>query len=384
MNLLKAQIVRTPIDPSKITYISIQSHLMKKVLYILLGLLAVAIMAIAIYVFTAPDIPANTDAIIEQITEMNLPEFYTGEEGYAQHDEVQLWYEKMAAKGGQTKGTVLLIMGYTSTSLMWPAHFYDHFLEAGYDVIRYDHRDIGKSTWSEEWSEEDPYTLEDMADDARSILSDAGVDQAHIIGISMGGMIAQTFAIRYPEVTQTLTSMSSTAYFDDESLPGIWPETERNMGRYILKYSMGKDAETFYRFRLTAKALFAGKNYEPDFLTDALKARYELEKRGGVNDLASERHEKAIQVSGSRYEALKKLDEPTLIIHGRADPLVNFAHGEKTAALIPNAKTLYFDDLGHDIPPQFSGEMTDAILQMMDEHSPEAVVGDEVVSMETK
>jgi len=355
---------------------------MKKVLLVVFGLLTLALIGAAIYVFGAPDIPANTEEIIEKVESMDLPEFYTGEEGYAHNGDVELWYERMTAKG-EKKGTVLLIMGYTSTSLMWPAHFYDHFLNDGYDVIRYDHRDIGRSTWLPDWDENNPYTLEDFADDAKAILTAAGEDEAHIIGISMGGMIAQTFAIRYPKITQTLTSMSSTGYFDDESLPGIWPETERGMTRYILKYSMGRDDETVYRFRLTAKALFAGKNYEPDYFTDALKAKYELERRNGLNEAASERHEAAIQASGSRYEALKTLDEPTLIIHGRADPLVNFAHGEKTAELIPNAKTLYFDDLGHDIPPQFSAEMTKAILELMNANNGVVAMAEEAVSMES-
>jgi len=352
---------------------------MKKAVFIILGLLTLAVIGLAIYVFSAPDLPGNTDEIIEQVENMDLPEFYTGKEGYAQNGDVKLWYELMSAKSPK-KGTVLLIMGYTSTSIMWPAHFYEHFLEDGYDVIRYDHRDIGMSTWLPEWDKNSPYSLEDLAKDAQAILAAEGIDKAHIVGISMGGMIAQTFAILYPEITQTLTSMSFTGFFEDESLPGIWPETERGMGRYILKYSMGNDAESLYKLRMIAKALFMGKNYEPDYLTDVLKAKYELEKRKGLNPAASQRHEAAIQVSGSRYEALKTLNEPTLIIHGREDPLVNFAHGEKTAALIPNAKTLYFDDLGHDIPPQFSEDMTAAILDLMNNNNSVQVMDDQTVS----
>ena len=346
---------------------------MKKIVFGVIGLLTVLVLGLSFYIFAAPDLPEDTEAIIEKAVSMDLPEYYAGQEGYATNDDVQLWYEKMTTSV-EKKGTVLLVMGYASTSLMWPQYFFQDFLDEGYDVIRYDHRDIGKSTWLTSYDEDDPYTLEDFAADAKAILDKEEVSEAHIVGISMGGMIAQTFAIQYPETTASLTSMSSTAYFDDESLPGIWPETQRAIGRYTLRYAMSDDVTTTYKYRLTAKALFTGKNYDPDFLMDVLKARYELEERRGINPEAAQRHEAAIVASGSRYDALKQLDEPTLIIHGRSDPLVNFAHGEKTAGLIPNAKTLYIEDLGHDIPRQFSGQMTDAILSLIEETQPDSLV----------
>ena len=97
-----------------------------------------------------------------------------------------------------------------------------------------------------------------------------------------------------------------------------------------------------------------------------MKARYEIEKRNGVNPDAGTHHEAAIKASGSRYDRLSTVTVPSLVIHGKSDPLVNFAHGEKTAELIPHAKTLFIDDLGHDIPEHFSDQMSSAMISLFD------------------
>lgn len=337
--------------------------MIKKAVLGFVALTSLLLLLGAAYIIKAPDLPENTEELIAKAMAMPLPEFYTGKSAFATNGDISLWYEVNEAIG-VSNGTIMLIMGYGSTSLQWPPYFIKPLTEAGYDVIRFDHRDIGKSTWLDNWDASAPYTLEDIAGDVRSILDHAEKDKAHIIGVSMGGMIAQSFAINYPERALSLTSMSSTGYFADKELAGIFPETAKDIARYTIKYKLKDSPENSMRFNLTASNLFKG-NYELDNINTILKTRYELEKRKGFNPDAGTRHEAAITSSGSRYEELKKLDLPSLIIHGKADPLVNFEHGAKTAELIPHAKTLYIDDLGHDIPEHYSPQMVEAILSLI-------------------
>lgn len=341
---------------------------MKKFLLVLLALsLTLSILGYA-YIALAPDIPSNADELIEQATAMDLPDYYNGEAKYANNGDVKLWYEVNQAKT-EKKGTIILIMGYGSTSMQWQEYFFNPFLDAGYDVIRFDHRDVGKSTWLENWDESNPYTLSDLAMDTKTILDNENIDKAHIVGMSMGGMVAQTFAIEHPEQIMSLTSMSSTAYFDDEDIPGIWPEAVKAITRYSLKYAFNKSKETSYRFNLTASNLFKGK-YELNNLNTVLKTRYEIEKRNGINPNAGAHHEAAITVSGSRYDRLKDIEVPSLIVHGKSDPLVNFAHGQKTAELIPHAETLFIDELGHDIPEHLADQMSSRMTAFFNQITP--------------
>jgi pimeloyl-ACP methyl ester carboxylesterase len=347
---------------------------MKKLLLILLGIfLLISILGYA-YIAMAPDLPSDAEQIIEKATAMELPEYYHGEAKYANNGDIKLWYEVNKAKTAK-KGTIILIMGYGSTSMQWPEFFFNPFLDEGYDVIRFDHRDVGKSTWLDNWNESDPYTLSDLAADTKVILDKEEIDKAHIVGMSMGGMVAQTFAIEHPEKTLSLTSMSSSAYFDDEELPGIWPDVMKSIGRYTLKYSFSNSQETSFKYNLVASNLFKGK-YELNNINTILKTRYEIEKRNGINPDVGQRHEAAIKSSGSRYDRLKDVDVPTLVVHGKSDPLVNFAHGEKTAELIPHAETFYIDELGHDIPEHLSDQISSRMSVFFNQVTPTAKVNE--------
>jgi len=342
--------------------------MVKKVL-LLLSLMIVTLFGAGFaYIYMAPDLPDNADEIYQQVIGTELPEFYHGEEAYAEHDGVKLWYE-VNRPDDRPKGTVILIMGYGSTSINWPDYYFDPMVDAGYQVIRFDHRDIGLSTWLDDWDESAPYTLEDIAGDVIAILDHAGVQKAHVLGMSMGGMVAQSVAINYPDRTLSLTSQSSTANFGDESLPGIWPETMKDITRYTAKYMIAdNDLESAIKYSLTVSNLFKG-NYDKDNLRSGQLSRYEFEKRKGSNPHAAKHHEAAINASGSRYEALKKLAIPTLVIHGKADPLVNFEHGVKTADLIPDSRRLWVEDLGHDLPRSFAPKILNELIPFFNENN---------------
>ncbi len=357
--------------------------MLKKVLFLLVVMIGILFIAGYAYITTAPDLPENADDIYQQVISTELPEFYHGEAAYAQNGDVKLWYE-LNKPEGDAKGTVILIMGYGSTSINWPEYFFMPMVEAGYQVIRFDHRDIGLSTWLKDWDESDPYTLEDIGDDVIAILDDAAVDKAHILGMSMGGMVAQSVAINHPDRTLSLTSQSSTAYFGDESLAGIWPETMKDITRYTAKFMLADDdLESAIKYSLTVSNLFKG-NYKKNNLLSGQLSRYEYEKRNGSNPEAAKHHEAAINASGSRYDALQKLTIPTLVIHGKADPLVNFEHGVKTAELIPNAKRLWVEDLGHDMPLSFTPKILGELIPFFDQHNGDDIVEHDLSGVATK
>ena len=341
--------------------------MLKKVLLILSLLILLVFGAAFAYIYMTPDMPKNAEEIYQEVMNTALPEFYHGEEATVKNGDVELWYEVNQPKG-EVKGTVILIMGYGSTSIQWPEYYFLPMVNAGYQVIRFDHRDIGKSTWLTDWDADEPYTLEDIGLDVIAILDDVNVERAHVLGMSMGGMIAQSVAINHPDRVLSMTSQSSTAFFNDKDLPGIWPETMKDITRYSVKYMMKEtNLENAIKYSLMVSNLFKG-NYEKDNLRAGQLARYEYEKRNGTNPEAAKHHEVAINKSGSRYEALKKLKIPSLVIHGKADPLVNFEHGVKTAELIPNAKKLWIEDLGHDMPRSFAPKILAELIPFFNAH----------------
>lgn len=147
-----------------------------------------------LYVFFAgPKLSPETMAIIDGVLSRELPEVITGQTGTATSSGVDIWYESLMP-GGAPRGVVLLLMADGGDTLMWPPDFIRAFVDAGYRTIRYDHRGTGMSDWMREWDRRSPYSLADMAGDAVAVLDTNGVPQTHLVGLSMGGMIAQEIA----------------------------------------------------------------------------------------------------------------------------------------------------------------------------------------------
>lgn len=192
----------------------------------------------SIYIYiSGPVLPVETDEIIEQAITNPLPELITGQPAFARSQGLNIWYERIPPEG-PSNGTVLLIMGISNDSLGWPESFSRAFVDSGYQVIRYDHRGTGLSDWVGNWNSQNPYSLSDLADDAVAILDSSGIDQAHIIGVSMGGMIAQQLAINHPEKVSTLTSIMSSGYIEDPDLPPISSEVAWKLIKASLKYGL--------------------------------------------------------------------------------------------------------------------------------------------------
>lgn len=268
------------------------------------------------------------------------------------NDLIELEYDTF---GKETDPALLLIMGFMAQMVMWDSEFCNLLAAGGLRVIRFDNRDCGLSTHLDghvvnteavlraallgEPIPQVPYTLSDMAADAAGLLDHLGIEQAHVLGASMGGMIAQTFAIEYPQRTLSLTSvMSQTGELEfgqstPEALEALLHPTPTDRDDYI-KFS-------------TRWQVWHSKKYRSDELSYAAAIRdYDrmFYPEGGPRQLA------AIYASGSRAEELQLLNVPTLVVHGLDDTLISPTGGERTVELIPNARLLLLDDMGHDLP----------------------------------
>ena len=342
--------------------------IVKKILKIT-GVFTILVL-IAGYVYmnvSLPQLQQGAEKIIEEAINAELPPL-EGEEGYAYNGKVKIWFESRIPNDS-IKGAILLIMGMSNDALSWPEYFLDPLVESGFQVIRIDNRGTGMSDWEGDWNLIDSYTLEDMAYDALAVLDTLGIEKAHVIGISLGGMIAQTLAIKHPERAITLTSMMSTGYYMDDDLPALKPILVTDLFMANLKYGIFKTEANIIKLHLVGRELLKGDNeYELNVEEVAKSVLYNYRHRRGDNPLSFQQQTQAILKSGSRYEQLKKLKTPSLVIHGVRDPMVPFEHGKKCYEMIPNAQKLWIDGMGHDIPEVFVEILVSSILQHINEN----------------
>lgn len=340
--------------------------MLKKILIGILALLVLAVVGFQLYINTGDiiELPADTEqAVAEVLKENNLPNLISGETGYAQNGDVKIWYE-VISKVDTPKATVLLVMGHSASALAWTSTFYQPIVDAGYQVIRYDNRGLGESSWMENWTAENAYTLEDMAKDAVAILDEVRVKKAHIIGASMGGMIAQRLAISHSDRVSSLTSIMSSGFWEDASIAPPNAFLSR-ITKLALKHAVFNPSdENMLKMRVGFRESLKGDgDYTFDVKKSAQAAYFEMKKRKGYNPTVGDQHTAAISKSGSRLEELKNISMPTLIIHGKSDPLVTFAHCEKYAPFIPHAEKLYINGMGHDMPDIYMKQYHEAILK---------------------
>ena len=258
--------------------------------------------------------------------------------------------------GDRANPALLLIMGVGCQLIMWPEDLCQGLADKGFFVIRYDNRDIGLTTKMDDAGVPDimaaltaqlsgepvkaPYSLDDMADDAAALLKTLGIDRAHIVGASMGGMIAQLVAIRHPEVTKSLTSIMSTTGNPD--LPAAKDEA---MGA-LLTPPADTSRESLIAQGVTMWKVIGSPKYpatEEELTT--------LAARNVDRSICPEgfgRQVLAILSAPPRNEALSKLSVPAMVLHGADDPLVPVEGGKDTAAAIPGARLEIIDGMAHD------------------------------------
>jgi pimeloyl-ACP methyl ester carboxylesterase len=248
---------------------------------------------------------------------------------------------------------LLLVMGLGAQMISWDEDFCAALVDRGFHVIRFDNRDVGLSTKVEPQPGADgpPYTLSDMAADAIGLLDHLGIDAAHVVGASMGGMIAQTIAIEHPSRVLTLTSIMSTT-----GEPEVGQATPEAAARLIAPPATTRD-EAIQRAIDSAKVTGGPDFFDEDRLRRKAAAAYDR----SFHPVGAVRQVMAIMASGSRAEGLAALAMPTLVIHGDVDTLVTPSGGHRTAELVPGAELLVIEGMGHELPPPVWPQVVEAI-----------------------
>lgn len=309
-----------------------------------------------------PRLSKSEKKTIREVVRKPVPQAVTGETGFAQSQEHSLWYERIRP-AEPNHGAIVLIMGNGNDALSWPTSFVTSLVRQNYEVIRFDHRGTGLSTSTKRWKKKDPYSLQDMAGDVIAILDTLKIEKAHIVGASMGGMIAQLVAIHYPERTASLTSIMSSGYVQDPNLPPMSNEVVPKMVGAILNYGFFGNKKGQIKRQIVQKKILMGE------ATGAIPVQslaetsfYNLKVRNGYKLMAARHHYEAILNAGSRYEALAQLEMPMLFIHGEKDPVIPIAHGKELAARLPRAETLWISNMGHDFPEEALPKIVEAII----------------------
>lgn len=266
----------------------------------------------------------------------------------ARNGDVEIEYETF---GDDRPETILLVNGLGSQMTRWPEAFCEQLVAKGYRAIRYDNRDTGLSTWPTS-----AYTLTDMAKDGVAVLDAAGVDKAHVAGVSMGGMIVQRMAIDHPGRVLSMTSIMSTT--GEPSKFQSTPEAAAVLN--TPPPSPDKDYEAFVAHGI-ANARTIGSPAYP-WTDEEVRERVIAEHRRAFNPTGTGRQMAAVRADGDRTEALKRLTIPVVVLHGAADPLLMPAGGEATAAAIPGAELRIIPGMGHDLPPGLYDIFVDAIV----------------------
>jgi pimeloyl-ACP methyl ester carboxylesterase len=274
-------------------------------------------------------------------------------------------------KGPKDAPPILLVMGLGGQLTLWPDEFVDALVAHGFRVIRYDNRDVGLSTRFDaagvpnlKWMfvkaalrlpVRSAYTLADMAADGMALLDHLGIDRAHIVGASMGGMIVQHMAARYPERVLSLTSIMSTT-----GNPRL-PRAQKEAMRVLAGRPMSGDAEAMIAYSVNAARVIGSPGYPAE--EDRLQRRVRGDYERGWYPQGVARQMAAIVADGDRRAMLKAVTAPTLVIHGEADPLVPIEGGRDTAAHIAGARLLTIPGMGHDLPLALVDTLTGAIAE---------------------
>lgn len=289
------------------------------------------------------------------------------EAGVANTNGVELAWE---ARGDPAAPPILLLMGLGTPLTGWPEPFCDALAQAGFRVIRFDNRDVGASTILRDLPPYDsvraaflktflgrrvnaPYALDAMAADTVGLLDALGIERAHLVGASMGGMIAQTLAARYPARVTSLTSIMSSS--GHRKLP-------RARWKVLLRLGSrpkSRDTEAIVAHLVTTMRMIGSPNIQNSREQWAEQIRASVAR--GYHPAGTARQLLAILSSGSRTWLLRKLDVPALVIHGDADPLVPLAHGRHTAECLPGARLEVLPGMGHDLPPPLHEKLADLI-----------------------
>ena len=310
-------------------------------------------------------------------TNSNLFSF---DEGIAKSGNIQIYYRDYGPTDGEP---ILLVQGIGGQLINWPQHLIEFLIENNFRPIVYDNRDTGLSSriQNEAFNKDNvnktiirnyiryylrlpiksEYTIDDMADDGVSVLDHLNIENAHILGISMGGMIAQIIASSYPEKTKTFTLIASTA-----STPSPFNGPSKDVRRLFIERTQNVDATIEDRVNRTKKLFkligYEGIDLDTQEFFDNVKLSIE---RGGVDDTGFGRQLTAILGSKNRIEKVRSISAPTLIIHGKEDPLIDVKNAYRSNKLIKGSKLVIIDNMRHLIEaPVFDQFKSDLLAHL--------------------
>ena len=292
-------------------------------------------------------------------------------EDFVQANGLTICYDTF---GNSSHPPAVLIMGMGAQMIAWEDEFCELLAERGFWVIRFDNRDVGRSTRLDSLRTPDvfsaftlawfrqpvhaPYRLHDMMLDVLGLLDALKIEKAHLIGASMGGGIAQTLAIERPERVLSLTSIMSTTGHPDlpqpqaSTLTALLKPAPPTLDAYIEHY-----VSTWKRLR--------GQTFPGEEERD--RARAARNHARGLHPPGVARQLVAILASGSRRQALRNVTAPALVIHGDADPLVSLAAGVDTAQSIPNARLMVLEGMGHSLPSHMWPRIIEGIVEIAEQ-----------------
>jgi pimeloyl-ACP methyl ester carboxylesterase len=260
---------------------------------------------------------------------------------------------------------ILLVMGLATQMIAWHEDFCEALAERGFHVVRFDNRDIGRSTHFDfrpptlgqmlrRRVGPEQYSLSDMAEDTAVLLKELGISPAHVVGASMGGMIAQMLAAEHPEAVRSLVSLMSTTGSRWQGQPAL------SVYRYLLR-PPPRDRDGYIDRSAAVFGLVGSTGFERD-------EQYVRERAGraydrGYDVSAGGRQLGAIIASGDRTKALARIKAPTLVIHGSVDKMIRPSGGRATAKAIPGARLMMIEGMGHDLPRGAWPQLLDAISE---------------------
>ncbi|WIY63437.1 alpha/beta fold hydrolase [Bacillus arachidis] len=259
--------------------------------------------------------------------------------------------------GDPNHPATLLIMGAMCSMVYWDEEFCQRLADTGRYVIRYDHRDVGRSVVYEPGSSQ--YTVEDMADDAVGVLDTYDINQAHIVGMSLGGMIAQVIAVRHPQRVLTMTLIASSIYGSDENDRNLPPMDEKILANHANGSKLDwTDNESVVNYLVRGSALLCGPKHKFDEQRVTKQVTKEIKRANNLLSMFNH----ALLKGDDYYEGkLKELYIPTLVIHGTEDTALPYEHGLALANEIPNASLLPLEGTGHEIHFDDWGNIINAI-----------------------
>ena len=259
---------------------------------------------------------------------------------------VALWVDVQGSVDGEP---IVLLTGAETPGFRWTPAIVDPLVNSGYRVVRFDYRDCGRST---RFGAGDGYSLLDMADDVVALLDHLSIAAAHLVGRSMGGMIAQIIALDHPGRVRSLTFIGTTPGAGDERLAGPDDDFVEKMTLRLFE-GPPRELEEQVEWIVDLAGLMNGPLYPLDRVAEAALARAEIE----TGWAAETGHGVAVHSSPSRLDRLAEIDAPTLVVHGTVDPVFPIDHGRALAEGISGAVYIEVEGLGHEVPDAFATDL---------------------------